>query len=547
MIYHKVNSCVVLAYVMTMLFSCTQKPEAYPPFEDRVMLLENNPELFLARMDTADLSSDITTNKGATDFLLKTMAQNFLGVKCSAVKERLVQCEALFKNSREVYKQLETLNLLAKIYNEDKNHELEVITVNRALKLAMEEECSKWMLHLYCYLSDMYIRDMNVLKYIEYQTLASEILTGEDVNHANVRIRMSVGKNYLYSKQYDKAVDLLLQINHSISEKHAYYSECLCLLGVAYFKSGQWDSCIKTITEVLNVVSDDDHKFVCYSMLTFCYYYKQEVVSARKYRDLAIKYDCSDETSHLEIEFYKMCADFAKDNSNIQGEIDCLRKVIDHYEQKVKKLNKKTLDEAVQAYTRMCEKNRYEQELRKYQFIAFFFVVALLGGCIAYIDRKKRQACRLLALQQQILELESLEHIKKEIKIMILRDMEVAKRVATMKQTQQERGNRLLKEMDKLSLLDGNKLFNTKWNDFYRQIDIVFDNFHYKLVEKYPTLNDKEKQLCCLLIAGFRTEEIAAVWEQSVYTVHKCKTNVRKKINAPEGADIQTFLMTELS
>ena len=42
--------------------------------------------------------------------------------------------------------------------------------------------------------------------------------------------------------------------------------------------------------------------------------------------------------------------------------------------------------------------------------------------------------------------------------------------------------------------------------------------------------------------AGFRTEEIAAVWMQSVFTVHKYKTSIRKKTEAPEAADILVFL-----
>ena len=50
-----------------------------------------------------------------------------------------------------------------------------------------------------------------------------------------------------------------------------------------------------------------------------------------------------------------------------------------------------------------------------------------------------------------------------------------------------------------------------------------------------------------MLVSGFKTEEIAAIWMNSVFSVHKYKTNVRKKINAPEGADIIAFLKEKLS
>ena len=59
------------------------------------------------------------------------------------------------------------------------------------------------------------------------------------------------------------------------------------------------------------------------------------------------------------------------------------------------------------------------------------------------------------------------------------------------------------------------------------------------LKENYSCLNEKEMQLCCMMIAGFKTEEIAAIWMQSIFSY---KTNIRKKIKAPDGANIITFL-----
>lgn len=60
-------------------------------------------------------------------------------------------------------------------------------------------------------------------------------------------------------------------------------------------------------------------------------------------------------------------------------------------------------------------------------------------------------------------------------------------------------------------------------------------------------LNEKELQLCCMLMSGFKTDEIAAIWMNCVFSVHKYKTNVRKKINAPERPDIVVFLSERMS
>ena len=47
-----------------------------------------------------------------------------------------------------------------------------------------------------------------------------------------------------------------------------------------------------------------------------------------------------------------------------------------------------------------------------------------------------------------------------------------------------------------------------------------------------------------MMVAGFKTDEIAAIWMQSIFSVHKYKTNIRKKLKTPEGANIIAFLMS---
>ena len=46
---------------------------------------------------------------------------------------------------------------------------------------------------------------------------------------------------------------------------------------------------------------------------------------------------------------------------------------------------------------------------------------------------------------------------------------------------------------------------------------------------------------------GFKTDEIAAVWNQSVFSVQKCRSSIRKKIGTGEGADIISFIETEMN
>ena len=96
------------------------------------------------------------------------------------------------------------------------------------------------------------------------------------------------------------------------------------------------------------------------------------------------------------------------------------------------------------------------------------------------------------------------------------------------------------------------------WQSIYQTIDLVYDGFYTKLVEKYgikmqtdvhgdevqttigqgPLLNEKEIQLCCLLRAGFSTKEINMLTRQSLQTIYQRKTQIRQKLGLAEGDDI---------
>ena len=533
-----------ILYLLILLFlaSCSQPDVS---FEDKIIALEANPELFISRIDTHNVSR-ITTEEEATDFLLLSLSKKYINRNYYPEKEKLQKSIHIFDEKKKIQQQLEALYLLAELYKREKDLANEIATVETAIRLAKQEDDNKWLFYLYSYLGDMYIRKYNMLKFIKYQTLANQCMKDINVRSTNIHARIQIAKSLLYIGRYTEANDLLQSMETSVSSRHVCYSDYKRLQGIVLFKLEKWESCIKMMQASLEQEDLQDYKFVCYSVLTYCYYHIGDLKNAELYKNLAIANDMEGETNFTEIEFYKLCADFAREHQNMEEQFKCINNVIERYEDVVKELNSQSLDEAIQAYTRIYEKRQYEQQIRRYQYVAFGLVLLLAVFIIFHVNRKKKQAYQLLSLQQQIHTLEALENIKNETKSLILRDMEIAKHISMLKHTRKEKSEKLLKELDKLNLLEGNKLLNTQWEGFYHHIDITFDDFHRKLTDCYPSLNEKEIQLCCLMKAGFRTEEIAAVWMQSVFTVHKYKTSIRKKANAPEAADIIAFLEEKL-
>ena len=91
-----------------------------------------------------------------------------------------------------------------------------------------------------------------------------------------------------------------------------------------------------------------------------------------------------------------------------------------------------------------------------------------------------------------------------------------------------------------LTAMDENKASSLmEWSSIYRTIDVAYDGFHKRVVDRYgEVLNEKEIQLCCLLKAGFSTKEINMLTRQSLQTIYQRKTQVRQKLGLAEGEDI---------
>lgn len=99
------------------------------------------------------------------------------------------------------------------------------------------------------------------------------------------------------------------------------------------------------------------------------------------------------------------------------------------------------------------------------------------------------------------------------------------------------------------SLFYGEQRTNeVNWEDFYVSINILYDGFAEKLQVAYSgVLNEREMQLCCLLKVDMDTTEIACIMKQQINTVRTRKTSIRKRLKAPDAADIITFIEEKLN
>lgn len=536
----------LLLLPISILLSCNRGHLSTYNFDEKILFIENDPHLYLSRIDTTGFPQ-IKNGKEATDFILSALTLNYLNNDCYPSKEQLQTSIRIFKAEKLAQQQLEAQYLLAGVYRKEKDLSLEVDVIEEAIELANQEGDKEWLFYLYSYLGDMYINQFNMFQFVKYLTLANQCI--KDIAPADMSIstKIQLAKNLLYTEHYHDSYEILKDLENDVSRNNTYYNDIKRLLGVALYKMNQLDSCIEKMNDALVTEKSLKHLFTCHSILTYCYYKKNDLAKAEQHKKLAKKYDTDEDIRLSEIEFYTLCAEFAKANHNLEEQIDCLNKVKESYTSVIDYISGQSLDEAIQSYTRIQEKRIFNKQIATYRYVLISFLIIVCISLIVYIRIRKKQVYRILVLQRQINSLENLRNMKDEVKGFIMRDFEIAKKIAILRNTQQVQSAKFLKDLEKHHIIESNDLLTMNWDQFYKYIDLSFDGFYSKLAKEYPTLNEKELQLCCMLMAGFKTDEIAAIWMNSVFSVHKYKTNVRKKINAQEGADIIAFLSENLS
>ena len=172
-------------------------------------------------------------------------------------------------------------------------------------------------------------------------------------------------------------------------------------------------------------------------------------------------------------------------------------------------------------------------------------VGVVLGLCLLSVYLYRRRQRMLLEKEEEIETLRNMlasadkSDDKESVRKLMLQQLGVIKTIAG---TPTEANQQLLARLMALNEETANALID--WPSIYQTIDLVYDGFYTRLVQKYRNvLNEKELQLCCLLKADFSTKEINMLTRQSLQTIYQRKTQVRQKLSLAEAEDITTAII----
>lgn len=126
------------------LYSCKHRQLSENNFDDKIAIIENDPQLYLSKLDTTK-QNPINNNKEATDFLLSALTLNYINNDYYPQKELLLKSIQIFKREKQVQQLLEAQYLLAGIYRNEKNLTNEVYTIEEAINTASRIDDKEWL------------------------------------------------------------------------------------------------------------------------------------------------------------------------------------------------------------------------------------------------------------------------------------------------------------------------------------------------------------------------------------------------------------------
>ncbi len=301
-----------------------------------------------------------------------------------------------------------------------------------------------------------------------------------------------------------------LEIAKSLDDKDFINETNLDLARDIYMESGDYE---KTISLVNQVLENDVNIYQCHLILGLAYYYLEDDDNAITHLNEAVKSEKAGarmSAYQTLYSIYQLRGDYAKalvyhelfnDNMIAADDLHCSENM-----QRIKS-----------EYDLKMQENISEAKLRS-KTLYFSLVLAVLVIALtitAIILRQRKLKSQLEAEKNK----NQFETALKKNKVY----------VTALALSEQITKNNLEFQLD-----------DDSWNDFMNLINLIYNDFNKKLIEKYPSLTKEDLHICSLTRLGFNNQVIAILLNQQTNSYARRKSRIKKeKMNGME--DTRSF------
>lgn len=483
--------------------------------------------------------------------LLNTIAKDVdSGKSLKKDSTDLLNAVVYFNAIGDKEKEQESLIYLGLVYEQYSDYSSSLICFREALELATKINDTRNMSYLHSKIGVLYSQDYDIAESADHLKVASELLKHQMIDETNTNYLLQAGLTYLYLSEAEHSLSLFEPLYTSMLRADNRYPVLLRNMSVAYIYEEKWEEALRCLTAIPSCTEPEK---AAVDKLIAIYIYmhtgqKEKLDSTR----IALE-ELLPRISNLNIHqsFYQIDSDYHMQEGDLKKALMQLKRSLVYKDRIQEHLSKGTPDELYAIYQIDKLQIKYGKLEHTVTLIAGLVFVTILFLILFYLWYRRKKRLHIFDLEAKLETLECIVEKNKnsssQIAGMIIRDLEITKRIALLRSQQINTNQTFLEKLNKVLTIDDKNPFMIEWAQFYDDVDKLYKGFYKYLCTSYPDLNEKELQLCCLMRVGFKTDEIAAVWSQSVYSVQKCRSSVRKKMHTGEGADIILFIEEKMN
>jgi len=193
------------------------------------------------------------------------------------------------------------------------------------------------------------------------------------------------------------------------------------------------------------------------------------------------------------------------------------------------------------------ENERNELLIERLYYVIFSLFFALVTPCIIifFKYKNKKQKFELLKTQQNLNllvgMLQTQNNNEDKLRQLFAEKLDIVRKIAQMGSTSNLSSNLFIKQY--YNVFGHNIAENMDWDkNLYEIFNGLYNNFVYKLKNTYPSLTEKELQLCCLIKANFSKDEICLILSYESNSIKTIRSRICKKMGFDNSDDFTNYI-----
>lgn len=272
-----------------------------------------------------------------------------------------------------------------------------------------------------------------------------------------------------------------------------------------YMEQGEYEKVIGMVAEALAGGARPD---LCHLTLGMAHYYVENDSLAINYLNLATQ----SEKAGVRMPAYQGLYQIKELQGKYQEALECYRL----FNENMMQAHREQRSEEMQRIQRDYELQMQKNALRSEQKLKAVYLYVVLGLLLAAL------VVTLLLLRQKTLKNKLKdEENQRQLELALKKNKVFVTALA-------------LAEQITMSTVDFN-LEESEWNDYLELIDMVYNGFTKKLLERYPTLTKADLQICSLTRQGFSNQVISIMMNLQTNSYARRKYRIKQeKMNGDE-------------